>query len=177
LAALLTRSWADRAADLSGNNDIRRSAAPPSASKNRIIGRAAKSADSAHNVQSAKPYVNKVVFGIYNVNNDESVESLSDFIKNTCDLKPVSCFKVKSNNAESAAFRVCIDSKTRDKFLDPDNWADGIVIRPWKFKPKGPNNINDRAKGPEIADSRDGFDVIDALRDDTMHTDQHDGHS
>ena len=31
---------------------------------------------------------------------------------------------------------MCIDAKVSDKFLDADMWVSGIIIRPWKFKPK-----------------------------------------
>ena len=57
-------------------------------------------------------------------------------------MKPVTCFYIKSNDEDSVAFRICIDAKIGDKFIDPDIWVNGIVIRPWKFKPKENRTVN-----------------------------------
>ena len=43
---------------------------------------------------------------------------------------------MNSKESDSSTFRVGIDSVDREKFLNEDVWARGIVIRPWKFKPK-----------------------------------------
>jgi hypothetical protein len=107
--------------------------------KLKIIGKANPAMDNVQNerkLKSAKPYVKKAIFAVYNVDSSESVASISEFIEQSCGVKPVSCFPVKSRDTESLAFRVCIDENIRDKFLDPELWPNGIVIRPWSFKPK-----------------------------------------
>ena len=107
--------------------------------KKRIIGRATRpnNSDPAKpGIRSAKPYVKKLVFGLYNVEANETVKSIEDFITDICGAQPITCFPVKSRDTESTAFRVCIDAKVSDKFLDADMWVSGIIIRPWKFKPK-----------------------------------------
>jgi hypothetical protein len=83
----------------------------------------------------------KAVFGVYNVEQSESVNSVSEFIEQSCGVKPVSCFQVKTRDNDSLAFRVCIDSQIADKFLNPEIWASGIVIKPWRFKPKVPVDL------------------------------------
>ena len=96
----------------------------------------AEQSTSTRILKSAKPYIKKAVYGLYNVDQSESVDSINDFIDQTCGSKPISCFKINSNDTESIAFRICIDASRSDTFLNPDIWASGIIIRPWKFKPK-----------------------------------------
>ena len=125
------------------NNAIRNNSAKPVQLKKRIIGNLATDScvSMRHLVKSAKPFIKKSIFAIYNVENAESVASIESYIEHICLVKPVSCFKLGSRSDESSSFRVCVDAKTIDKFLNPENWADGIVIRPWKFKPKNEREV------------------------------------
>ena len=115
----------------------------------RIIGQS-NNLDNPNMLKSAKPYVKKAIFGIYNVQVGETVQSATNFVSHICGAQPINCFLVNTNNANSAnasdenietndhpiAFRVCIDDKYSAKLLDPMTWHNGIVIKPWKFKPK-----------------------------------------
>ena len=87
------------------------------------------------------------------MDNDETVATLEEFVEEVCGEKPLSCFKVTSSVSSSSTYRVCIDSTLRDKFLNPELWYSGIVIRPWKFKPK------DAKQSAENNKSQDG-DVV-----------------
>lgn len=122
-----------------GNYAITRGTERPRKKTLKIVGRSKPSNEhlsSSKVLKAAKPYVKKIVFAVYNVDNDESVESLEEFVEEVCDEKPLSCFKVHSNNSSSSTYRVCIDAENRDKFLNAERWYSGIVIRPWKFKTK-----------------------------------------
>lgn len=107
----------------------------------RIVGVADQITTSCK-LSSAKPHVNKAFYALYNVGNDESVESVSNFIKELCGVEPISVFRVGVSDTEGAAsnkplmFRVCIEESVSSKFLIPQAWANGIVIKKWKFKPK-----------------------------------------
>jgi DNA-directed RNA polymerase subunit M/transcription elongation factor TFIIS len=103
----------------------------------------------SNNVKSARPYIKKKVFAIYNVDTDESVSSIENFIETSCGVKPVTCFQVKSRDEQSSAFRVCIDCSISEKFLDPSLWANRIIIKPWTFKPKE----SAHASAPEVRDN------------------------
>jgi hypothetical protein len=106
-----------------------------------------------HQIKSARPYVKKAVYAVYNVSNEETVESISEFVEELCGSKPISCFKLNSpqstdstlsdtNNEKSLSFRICIDHQFASRFLDGQNWYNGITIKPWKFKPKVPAQAN-----------------------------------
>jgi hypothetical protein len=110
-------------------------------------------------VKSAKPYVKKRVFGIYNVDPSVTETSLAASITASCGLNPISCFQVKSRDENSSAFRVCINDDITDKFLTSTKlWASGIVINPWTFKPKGP-------AAPTAAAAASAIDSMAAVSD------------
>ena len=93
-------------------------------------------------LKSAKPYVKKAIYGIYNVDDDESVDSLTAFVTDICGVEPINCFLVtkKASDEDTSrapnSFRICIDAQCSEKFLDSMAWPNGIVVKPWKFKPK-----------------------------------------
>ena len=109
----------------------------------RIIGRS-NNVESQLKLKSAKPYIKKSIYGLYNVSSDETIESVSKFVHELCGASPISCFLINNKNSDesnsdtsqSIGFRICIDAEYSDNFLDPMAWANGIVIRPWKFKAK-----------------------------------------
>lgn len=107
----------------------------------RIIGRS-NIVNPANGLRSAKPYVKKKIFGVYNVDPAESVDSVSSFVVNICGAPPISCFAVGKGSTDTdqpdqpLAFRICIDAQYCTQFLDPDIWPNGISIRDWKFKPR-----------------------------------------
>jgi hypothetical protein len=108
----------------------------------RIIGKA-NNVTNTNTLKSAKPYVKKAIYGLYNISSDETVESVSSFVSEIIGVNPISCFLVNNKNAvnesntnESIAFRVCIDAQYNAKFSDPLAWYNGIVVKPWKFKAK-----------------------------------------
>ena len=149
----------------------------------RVIGRASLpiSSDSAIEgllkLKSAKPYIRKRVFGIYNVEYSETEESIQCFIEQSCGKGVLTCFKINTGSSQrrsdsnvtasapaaiqrvtSTAFRVCIDAKISDSFLNPDTWPDGIVIRPWKFKPKVKNAETDQPINAANVNDENGGD-------------------
>ena len=145
----------------------------------RIIGRA-RIGNVSSSAQAAKPYVNKRVYAIYNVSNNESVQSLSEFIEKACGVKPLSCFKIKSNDTDSSSFRVCINASVCEQFLDPNIWDDGIVIRIWKFKAKSAAAVNssDSSKPqlPVADEPTTAMEVaVDVNRDATVQSDHQNG--
>ena len=107
----------------------------------RIIGRSNNN-EMLAKLKSSKPYAKKAIYGIYNVGADETVDSVSAFVTELCGVNPINCFVVAKKTTDNdnkdtpIAFRICIDAQYSDKFLDPMAWANGIVIKPWKFKPK-----------------------------------------
>lgn len=124
--------------------------------KKRIIGKALMSDNNSNNsstrmIRAAKPFLKKAVFAIHNVDSTETETSIHEFINNVCDVKIISCFAINTNKtpAGSLSFRVCIDSKDIDKLFDADAWADGIVIKEWRFKPKtvGGGNVGHSGLG------------------------------
>lgn len=130
-------------------------AVPAVKSRTRMIGRATASSKSAPIFKSAKPYVKKAIYGLYNTDFNESVESLVDYLHNGLQIQTITCYETNTGQEDrtTRAYRVCIDAKDTEKFLDPNNWADGIVIREWRFKPhpdprreNNPNSGNARER-------------------------------
>lgn len=70
------------------------------------------------------------------------MDTVTEFITELCGASPISVFKVGASDAADGTttkpliFRVCIDEKHSNKFLNPQSWASGIVINRWKFKVK-----------------------------------------
>lgn len=116
---------------------------PVSRKQSRVIGRS-NIPNTQSALKSAKPYVKKQVYGVYNIDPSETVESVEQFVTNICGSKPITCFQsgqgsqVDGNvsRMKTRAFRICINAQYADKFLNPDLWDNGIVIRKWRFKPK-----------------------------------------
>jgi hypothetical protein len=114
----------------------------------------AKDTTGLSKLKSAKIYMKKSVFALYNVSKDESVETVSKFVSELCNADPISVFKVKpsgdsgenstdisddhvsKDDDKPSTFRICIDRQFINKFMDPQAWYSGIVVKPWKFKPK-----------------------------------------
>ena len=58
-------------------------------------------------------------------------------------IDAISVFKIKprdepklSDPPQVCGFRICINSKNEEAFLDPLLWPDGVVVRNWIFNPK-----------------------------------------
>jgi len=115
------RLWSDRvSAPSNSQNTVRLNVKPTT--RNTVIGRASPSNNNASKLKSAKPYVKKLVYGVYNVEHSESVSSIQDFIEQSCGVQAITCFQIKSRSTESIAFRVCIDASVNEQFLNPDIW-------------------------------------------------------
>jgi hypothetical protein len=125
-----------------------------SRSRVRVIG---KSKDSS-GFHAAKPYVKKAVYALYNVDRNESVETLTDFVSNTLKVSVLSCFETNllKPNRFTKSFRLCINARDNVNLLIPDKWCDGIVIRKWRFGEKG--NIA-AASAASDSDSQIGMDI------------------
>ena len=91
-------------------------------------------------------YVKKSVYCIGNVDAMYTADILRDYIE-SCGVRVTSCFDRTSINArinDKKTFRVCILDMDREKLLSPDNWAVGISIQKWIFKPK--ENIDEEER-------------------------------
>lgn len=71
-----------------------------------------------------------------NVDVNENVDTMVEFISGICGVKPLNCFPINSYNTESIAFRVGSDSSYNDSLLNAYSWTSSIVIKQWKLKPK-----------------------------------------
>lgn len=71
-------------------------------------------------------------------------------------IHTVSCFEINLKNSVSRGkgFTVCIDNLDRNILLNPDNWARGIVIKPWKFYPD--RNLENASRGDGKNDNEVG---------------------
>lgn len=115
----------------------------------RIIGKCAE-VKGNNKLKAAKPYIKKAVYAVFNVALDETVDSMSKFITEAFGKAPLTIFPILKRSGEesdissevqpapvtSTAFRVCIDAETSKEFQDSSIWPNGIVVKPWKFKPK-----------------------------------------
>ena len=53
------------------------------------------------------------------------------------------------NHTRSVAAHVVIDVKDKQKALDPSNWPEGIVIRPWRQQRNGTSKYNNNGWGTD----------------------------
>ena len=82
----------------------------------------------------------KIVFHVDNLDNGHSVEDVVQFL-HRIGVDVHTCFLAKSwMKGDGVAMRVCIYASDRDKFLNPNRWPAGVVIKPWKFKTKTTNS-------------------------------------
>ena len=69
--------------------------------------------------------------------NNEATESIC--VANIYGAKHVNCFKTnlktKGDPYRAIGFRIHVYNKYAVQLVSPDVWGDGIVIKPWKFKP------------------------------------------
>ena len=107
-------------------------------------------------------YVKKSVYRIGNVDAIYTADNLRDYIE-TCGVRVTSCSDRTSINArtnDNKTFRVCILDMDREKLLSPDNWAVGISIQKWIFKPK--ENIDEEEGDDDSHISKRPRDDTDA---------------
>ena len=103
-------------------------------SRVRVIGRLENS-DTTNSFKAAKPIVKKAVYAIYNCDLSETAASLGHFVQNVLKVGVISCFETNLYQLQrrTRAFRLCINAKDNATLLNPDHWADGIVIKAWRF--------------------------------------------
>lgn len=111
----------------------------------RLVGRG--TADPSSSTQgspvfikpASRPPVRKAVYAVYNVDKSETCESISESLKRR-GINVLSCFDVNfrdiNKRDQYKAFRVCIDRKCNDLFLNEDIWPAGITVKEWVFKPR-----------------------------------------
>jgi hypothetical protein len=100
----------------------------------KIIGRSTNSSSSS-TFKSARPIIRKAVFGLYNVDKHESAETLRDYVQNVLNVPVISCFEtnLQRPNDFNKSFRLCINAKDISALLNEESWADGLVIKEWRF--------------------------------------------
>ena len=90
------------------------------------------------------------------------MHSLTAFLETDLKIKAISCFETKSGtsnpNRLSKTFRLCINANDKPALLNPDSWADGIVIKSWRFM----NHATRPAPGSVLGDAMDSMDDADA---------------
>lgn len=101
----------------------------------KLFGKATNTSEHSTKFKSAKPYLKKAIYGMYNCSIDESVDSLKDYLSNELNISVVSCFETNTTelNRSRKSFRVCIDAKDNPILLKSENWASGIIIKAWRF--------------------------------------------
>ena len=75
---------------------------------------------------------------------------LSHFVESVLKVSVISCFETNMYQLQrrTRAFRLCINAKDNAVLLNPDHWADGIVIKAWRFPSnEGPRPVMRTAAG------------------------------
>lgn len=111
-----------------------------------MVGRLTNS-DTTNSFKAAKPIVKKVVYGLYNCDLSETPASLSHFVENVLKVSVISCFETNlyQDQLRTRAFRLCINAKDNASLLNPNHWADGIVIKAWRFASNNGPRLDVRA--------------------------------
>jgi len=79
----------------------------------------------------------KEVYRVGNVGGEFTIDHIRDYL-DFIGVRVQSCYDRTPLNARiknNRTFRVCILSIDRDKFLRESNWASGITIQRWEFRP------------------------------------------
>ena len=78
----------------------------------------------------------KAVFCLSNIDQEYSLEDVSDYIK-SLGIRLLTCYELPRSgrqSADSKSFRLCIIAEDKDKLLDQSNWYVGVTLRNWVHK-------------------------------------------
>lgn len=103
--------------------------------RSRVIGTGRNTLTKTTQIKSSGVVAEKSVFCVSNVSLDFNSDDVSAFLKDN-DVTVLHCCPAKTKFEDSSAFRVCIPTKDKTKFLCPDIWPENVIIRDWFFKPK-----------------------------------------
>ena len=89
------------------------------------------------------PAIKKRFFYLGNVDPMCSEETIQTVLRESS-IDAISVYKIKPREEPKLSdppprvcgFRICIDSKNEEAFLDPLLWPDSVVVRNWIFNPK-----------------------------------------
>ena len=110
--------------------------------KKTLIGRSNQATDR---LKASRPLVKKLFFYIGNVDRKFSNDDVKDYIENCVGATCVSSYLISESETREVrgktiepfrGFRVAIVEDDVERFLDLENWPDGIIIRKWIFKTK-----------------------------------------
>ena len=77
----------------------------------------------------------KVFVCVSRLGADTNVETIQKFLQSK-GIKVISCYKYMDKFDRFSFMRVCISHSGEKKIYDPKLWPDGVVVRPWQFKPR-----------------------------------------
>jgi hypothetical protein len=104
--------------------------------KNQIFG--TRNVTNSTIIKPGVTILRKVVMHVDNIDVGCSAGDLTKYLKDN-HIDVLSCYSAKSWLKESdqgsvAAFRVCINLKSRPRFEAPFLWPEGVILREWVFK-------------------------------------------
>ena len=97
----------------------------------------------------------KSVYSIRNIDACYSADDLKHYLQSELGVRVLSCFERtsdKSRYVDNKTFRVCILDADKAKLLSDENWAFGVCIQKWSFKPK----VNAGDGGPRGTEGESG---------------------
>ena len=97
----------------------------------------------------------KRVYCVSNVCEDYSCADLLEFLRDNR-IKAINCFEAANKWGNSKSFRVCITSDFSDRFLDPELWPTGVIVRDWVFKDKSRSAATYETDNPSTHNTHDG---------------------
>ena len=97
----------------------------------------------------------KRVYCVSNVCEDYSCANLLEFLRDNR-IKVINCFEAVNKWGKSNSFRVCITSDYSDRFLDPELWPTGVIVRDWVFKDKSRSTAIRETDNPTTHNPHDG---------------------
>lgn len=124
-------------------------------------------ASSSANLKASKNIiVKKAVFFLGNIDSTYTIDNVSVYIK-SLGIRLLSCFQLPKNDnypEDNRSFRICIVDEDKSKLCNCDNWALGVSLREWKFKPKITDDptrkVADNSSQSAMEDCNDASSVL-----------------
>ena len=122
--------------------------------KKTLIGRSNQTNDK---LKASRPLVKKLFFYIGSVDRNFSNDDVKDYIENCVGATCVSSYQISESEPREVrgktiepfrGFRVAIVEDDVERFLNLENWPDGIIIRKWIFKTK--NGTTAKINNPHV---------------------------
>jgi hypothetical protein len=90
---------------------------------------------SSCKIKASRLFLEKSVYAVSNVSPDCSVDDIVEYVKES-GIEIINCFSATTKFNGTKCFRVCIAAKDAARFVDPANWPNSVIVRPWFHKPK-----------------------------------------